>query len=378
MSVPQPVIPDYQGPNLVGLIPAFSAPPGHRPVWVPEPLQAAEQVVLFVIDGLGWLQLKERSHMVPALSNMIGGPITSVVPTTTATALTSITVSAPPAAHGIVGYKLVVDGQAGREVMNVLRWRTPSGDARQTVDPAEFQPIIPFGGRPVPVVSKAEFNGTGFSTAHQRGAALAGWVQPSSLAVDVRRVVAEGAPLVYAYYEGVDKVAHFHGFGDHYDAELVAVDRIVADLLDSLPPGVALAVTSDHGQVDVGPRARVLDPRLVEEIEMASGEARFRWLHARSDEPGSVESLARMAGDMYGGEAWVATCDQLEADGWFGGPLTPVVRARLGDVAVVPFEPVGYLAPSESGEPLLVCRHGSLTPEEMFVPLLGQRGKLGT
>ncbi len=378
MSVPQPVIPDYQGPNLVGLIPAFSAPPGHRPVWVPEPLQAAEQVVLLVIDGLGWLQLKERSHMVPALSNMIGGPITSVVPTTTATALTSITVSAPPAAHGIVGYKLVVDGQAGREVMNVLRWRTPSGDARQTVDPAEFQPIIPFGGRPVPVVSKAEFNGTGFSTAHQRGAALAGWVQPSSLAVDVRRVVAEGAPLVYAYYEGVDKVAHFHGFGDHYDAELVAVDRIVADLLDSLPPGVALAVTSDHGQVDVGPRARVLDPRLVEEIEMASGEARFRWLHARSDEPGSVESLARMAGDMYGGEAWVATCDQLEADGWFGGPLTPVVRARLGDVAVVPFEPVGYLAPSESGEPLLVCRHGSLTPEEMFVPLLGQRGKLGT
>ena len=374
--MPQPVIPDYQGANLVGLIPAFSAPAGHRPEWVPEPVQGAEQVVLFVIDGLGWLQLKERSHMAPALSNMLGGPITSVVPTTTATALTSITVSAPPAAHGIVGYKLVVDGEPGREVMNVLRWRTPSGDVRQTVDPAAFQPIIPFGGRPVPVVSKAEFNGTGFSTAHQRGAALSGWVQPSSLAVDVRRIVAEGAPLVYAYYEGVDKVAHFHGFGDHYDAELVAVDRIVADLLDSLPVGVALAVTSDHGQVDVGPRARVLDPRLAGEIEMASGEARFRWLHARSDVAGSVESLAAMAGDIYGGEAWVATCDQLEADGWFGGPLTPAVRARLGDVAVVPFEPVGYLAPSETAEPLLVCRHGSLTPEEMFVPLLGGRGRL--
>ena len=378
MSVPQPVIPDYQGANLVGLIPAFSAPAGHRPEWVPEPIQGAEQVVLFVIDGLGWLQLKERSHMAPALSNMIGGPITSVVPTTTATALTSITVSAPPAAHGIVGYKLVVEGEAGREVMNVLRWRTPSGDVRQTVDPAAFQPIIPFGGRPVPVVSKAEFNGTGFSTAHQRGAALAGWVQPSSLAVDVHRLVAEGAPLVYAYYEGVDKVAHFHGFGDHYDAELIAVDRIVADLLDSLPAGVALAVTSDHGQVDVGPRARALDPRLAGEIERASGEARFRWLHARSDVAGSVESLAAMAGDIYGGEAWVATCDQIEADGWFGGPLTPVVRARLGDVAVVPFEPVGYLAPSETAEPLLVCRHGSLTPEEMFVPLLGQRGRLAT
>jgi hypothetical protein len=377
MSVPRPVLPDYQGPNLVGLIPALSAPAGHRPDWLPDPLRDAEQVVLLVIDGLGWLQLQERTEIAPVLSAMSGRPITSVAPTTTATALTSITVSAPPAAHGIVGYKLVVDGAGGREVMNVLRWRTPSGDAREVVDPVAFQPMIPFGGRPVPVVSKAEFNGTGFTIAHQRGTPVASWVQASSLAVEVRRQVAGGAPLVYAYYEGVDKIAHIYGFDDHYDAELVAVDRIVADLLDQLPAGVALAVTSDHGQVDVGPRARVLDSRLMSEIEMASGEARFRWLHAPAGEPGAIEKLATLAGEIYGDQAWVATCDQIEAEGWFGGPLNPTVRARLGDVAVVPFEPVGYLAQSETGEPVLVCRHGSLTPDEMFVPLLGQRGRLG-
>jgi hypothetical protein len=378
MSVPRPVLPDYQGPNLVGLIPALSAPAGTRPEWLPEPLQDAEQVVLLVIDGLGWLQLQERTGLATVLSGMSGRSITSVVPTTTATALTSITVSAPPAVHGIVGYKLVVDGVDGREVMNVLRWRTPSGDMREVVDPAAFQPMIPFGGRPVPVVSKAEFNGTGFSTAHQRGAPLAGWVQPSSLAVEVRRLIGSGTRLVYAYYEGIDKVAHFHGFGEHYDAELIAVDRIVADLLDELPAGVGLAVTSDHGQVDVGPRAQVLDPRLASEIEMASGEARFRWLHAQAGGSGSIEKLATLAGEIYGDEAWVATCDQMEAEGWFGGPLSPTVRARLGDVAVVPFEPVGYLASSETTEPVLACRHGSLTPDEMFVPLLGQRGRLGT
>ena len=378
MSVPQPVLPDYEGPNLVGLIPALTGPVGLRPSWLPDPLKEAEQVVMLVIDGLGWLQLGERAGFAPVLSEMPGGPITSVVPTTTATALTSITLSAPPAVHGIVGYKLVVDGEGGREVMNVLRWRTPSGDMRQVVDPATFQPMIPFGGRPIPVVSKAEFRGTGFTIAHQRGAAEAGWVQPSSLAVEVRRQIAAGAPLVYAYYEGVDKIAHIYGFDDHYDAELLAVDRIVGDLLDQLPAHVAVAVTSDHGQVDVGPRAHVLDPRLTSEIEMASGEARFRWLHAPAGEPGSIEKLATLAGEIYGDEAWVATCDQIEAEGWFGGPLTPTIRARLGDVAVVPFEPVGYLALSETAEPMLVCRHGSLTPDEMFVPLLGQRGRLGT
>lgn len=377
MSVPRPVLPDYLGANLVGLIPALSAPAGSRPSWIPEPLKDAEQVVLFVVDGLGWLQLQERTRLAPALGGMAGGPITSVVPTTTATALTSITVSAPPAVHGIVGYKLVVDGEEGPEVMNVLRWRTPSGDAREAVNPEAFQTIVPFGGRPIPVVSKAEFNGTGFSNAHQRGAPLASWVQPSSLVVEVRRLIAAGTPLVYAYYEGVDKVAHFHGFGEHYDAELVAVDRIVGDILDALPAGAALAVTSDHGQVQVGARAKLLDPRIAEEIELASGEARFRWLHARPNGSGSIDKLATLASEIYGDEAWVATRDEIEAEGWFGGPLTPTVRSRLGDVAVVPHEPVGYLAPSETGEPLLVCRHGSLTPEEMFVPFVGQRGRLG-
>jgi hypothetical protein len=67
----------------------------------------------------------------------------------------------------------------------------------------------------------------------------------------------------------------------------------------------------------------------------------------------------------------------MEADGWFGGPLRPEVRARLGDVAMIPFEPVAYLDPSDGGEARLVCRHGSLTPEEMLVPLVARQGRLG-
>ena len=377
MSPPRPVLPDYRGANLTGLIAALSAPAGKRPLWLPAPVADAEQVVLLVVDGLGWLQLKERAHLAPCLSSMAGGEITSVVPSTTATALTCITVGVPPAEHGVVGYKVAVEGPSGPEVMNVLRWRTPSGDAKPFVDPEDFQPLQPFGGRPIPVVSKAEFTGTGFTVAHQRGAPVAGWVVASSLAVEVRRLVAAGAPLVYAYYEGVDKVAHFHGFGEHYDAELEAVDAMVAGLLDTLPAGVALAVTADHGQVDVGDRVRVLDEELLARTAMVSGEARFRWLHAAGGGDARIKELASMASDCYGDQAWVATIDEVEGDGWLGGAFTDTVRSRLGDVVVVPYAPVGYLAPTETGEPVLRCRHGSLTPEEMFVPLVARRGRLG-
>ncbi len=71
------------------------------------------------------------------------------------------------------------------------------------------------------------------------------------------------------------------------------------------------------------------------------------------------------------------TVDELDADGWYGGRLGPVVRERLGDVALVPFRPVAYLEPVEAGEARLVCRHGSLTAGEMLVPLLAGAGAGG-
>ena len=45
---------------------------------------------------------------------------------------------------------------------------------------------------------------------------------------------------------------------------------------------------------------------------MLSGEARFRWLHARPGETGAVEQLAALAQKIYGDEAWVVTRDQME------------------------------------------------------------------
>jgi hypothetical protein len=46
------------------------------------------------------------------------------------------------------------------------------------------------------------------------------------------------------------------------------------------------------------------------------------------------------------------------------------VAARLGDVVLVPFAPMAFLDPADTGELRLKARHGSLTAEEMLVPLL--------
>jgi len=352
------------------------AEPGRRPSWIPEAAREARQVVLLVLDGLGWQQLQVRMELAPVMTSLSGGAITSVAPTTTAVALTSLVAGAPPAEHGVVGYRLVVDGPTGPEVMNVLKWRTPSGDARPFVDPLAFQTGVPFAGRPVPVVSKAAFAGTGFTDAHQHGARQVGWFEPSSLAVDAAALIATGEPFVYAYYDGIDRTAHIYGFDAHFDAEVAAADRMVGDLLAALPPEAALVVTADHGQVEVGHNLVELDEDVMKRVSIVSGEPRFRWLHVAEGHRDGAAQLAERCRHLYGHQAWVLTYDEMEREGWLGGPLGPEVRRRVGDVALVPFAPVAFVEPGEASDSRLVCRHGSLTEAEMFVPLVAARGRL--
>jgi hypothetical protein len=331
---------------------------------MPQAALQARQVVLLVLDGLGWEQLQDRAALAPALSGGDGRAITSVAPTTTATALTSITTGTPPAEHGVAGYRVHVGDGA---VMNVLRWETEAGDARDVVPPETFQHLPAFLGTASPAVIRAEFHSSGFTRTFMRGARLKGWRVPSTLVVEVAQLLRDGEPFVYGYYDGVDRVAHQFGLGEHYDAELQATDRLVADLAEALPPGAVLLVTADHGQVDVGQAVVTLDVELAALTVLLSGEGRFRWLHAR---PGAAADLVAGARELYGHRAWVHTRDELEAAGWFGGPLSPAAASRLGDVALVPFEAIAFLDPGDTGEVTLVSRHGSLTPAEALVPLV--------
>lgn len=359
-----PVLPDYEGGCLSSVVPALlSRGQGSGPGWLAEVVEEATQVVLLVVDGLGWLQLQDRLALAPTLASGTGGPITSVVPTTTATALTSLATGLVPAVHGVLGYRL----RFGDDVLNVLGWRSERGDMRMALPVPEIQPTPAFAGERVPAVSKADFAATGFTAAHLGGSELVGWSVPSSLVVEVRRLLGEGHRLVYAYYDGIDKVAHQYGLDAHYDQELRFVDRLVGDLVSELSSGAALVLTADHGQVDVGDAVRLPSAALLGGVDLVSGEGRFRWLHARAGAAADVEAVARAE---HGAEAWVMTIEQLIDERWFGGLLAPAFVQRLGDVAIVAREPVAFLDPADTGETCLASRHGSLTEAEMLVPLL--------
>jgi hypothetical protein len=362
--VDQPLLPDYGGACVTNVMPALLEPLADTPAWMPAGVADADQVVLLVLDGLGWNQLKARTGLAPTLQAMDGGAITTVAPSTTSTALTSIATGMTPGEHGIVGYRVDVDG----DVLNVLRWAVNGRDARTTIDPTSIQSAEPFCGHRPAIVTRAEFRSSGFTHAHLDGARFVGYRVTSTLVAETRRLLREHEPFVYCYYDGIDKVAHEYGLGEMYDAELVAVDRLVADMQAVLPPGAALVVTADHGQLDVGDRIVRLSSDVLAQTSRQSGEGRFRWLHAR---PGRSEALLEAATLHHADGAWITTREQAIADGWFGPKVTEAARARMGDVALVARDDIAFHDPDDTGPYVLIGRHGSLTPDEMLVPLLG-------
>ena len=360
-----PILPDYLGPNVRGIVPALLGPAGWSalPQWFPEPIRHANQVVLLILDGLGWDQFQSHAAHLPVLSTLQGRAITTVAPTTTATALSSIATGLTPGEHGLIGYRMLVKG----EVINVLRWMGADGDRRRSLPPRDVQPFQPFMGVEVPVISPSELEGSAFTEAHLRGSRPVGYRAPSAIAVEVRRQLAAGERFVYAYYGNIDKTAHERGFGDYYEAELHTADRLVGDLLEALPPGAVLLVTADHGQVEVGDRVIEPSPELLAMLTTQSGEGRFRWWHTGRV---STDEVCKAAIDAYGDVAWVVTKEQTLDEGWFGPTVAPPVAARLGDVAIVAREPVSFYDPLDAGAFPLICRHGSLTSAEVLVPLL--------
>lgn len=358
----EPIRPDYSGPWIGGIVPALLGA-GPAP-WLPAGVAEAAGVVLLVCDGLGWDLVQTHAARMPTIAGMAGGAISAAVPTTTSAGLTSIATGAAPAEHGLVGYRIRVGG----EPLNVLRWQTKTGPP-----PSAVQPLPPFLGHRVPVVTRAEFRTSGFTEAHLRDTLLIGWRTPSSLVEHCRRLATDRHDLVYAYYDGVDKVAHEYGLRNEFlPAELAATDALVAQLLDNLPSDWMLLLTADHGQVHVESDDAIALDAVAPLVAAYSGEGRFRTLHARS---GAAADLAAACEQAYCDTGWVFTRERLFDEGWLGPTASLEVRSRVGDVILAAREPVIYVDPDVPQEAVMRSHHGSITTAEICVPLLAAPGR---
>jgi hypothetical protein len=108
-------------------------------------------------------------------------------------------------------------------------------------------------------------------------------------------------------------------------------------------------------------------------VRAYAGDARLRYLYAR---PGAEADLLKAAEDAYGDDAWVFSREQLIDERWLGPEPPPGdIASRIGHVTLAAKGNVAFVDPTHPRETRLLAGHGSLSPDEMLVPLLAGRGR---
>ncbi|WP_261376564.1 alkaline phosphatase family protein [Nocardioides sp. J9] len=333
----------------------------------------AASYVVFLIDGLGARLLERYAHAAPYLSSLLttSTPATAGVPSTTSTSLTSLGTGLTPGAHGLVGFTTRIPGTD--ELLNALLWD-------HDVDPAQWQPhttafaALQAAGVRVTVVNKREFNGSGLTVAAHRGA---DYVGVDKVGERIAAVVAASRPgprqptLTYVYDGDLDWTGHRWGVAStQWLQQLAMIDHEAEQLREALPADRRMVVVADHGMVDVADGSRIdvsAHDDLRSGVAIVGGEARFRHLYCTG---GAVPDVVATWREVVGQRAEVLTRAEAIGRGWFGA-VDPSVLPRIGDVVVACRDDFAVLATeSFPYEAKLIGMHGSLTPEEMLIPVL--------
>ena len=367
------MLPAYGGGSLADVLPsvagALSVPGERNSLGLPP----APRYAVLLLDGLGWNLLRRNADLAPYLSSLTGRALTSGVPSTTAASLTSLGTGLPPGAHGIVGYSSIVPETGA--LLNALAWDAP-------VDPRTWQPHrtvferVAAAGIATRNVSKARFDTSGLTAAAFRGSAHRGADTVEDRLDATRFASREGSSsLVYVYDSQLDYTGHGQGCESwQWRKELGAADTFAQRVRSSLPRDAVLIIVADHGMIDVQPDDRIdldAEPALLNGLRLIGGESRFRHLYCVDGATADVVATYR---ERLGDQALVLTREEAAGRGWFG-PVEDRVSPRIGDVVVASLGSVALVAGQRfPQEAALIGLHGSLTEDEMAIPLLIDEG----
>ena len=324
--------PAYDGLSIMNVPSSISAwlgagSFGHSPLQLPALDQLSEgvdQVVLLLVDAVSlhrcqtWLA-SSASKLNAAMQDGLITTLTSVVPSTTSAALTTLWTGRSPAEHGILGYELFL-----REFGMVSNMITHApavlgGSAGLLYEagfsPEDFLPVSTIG----PHLAQAgieshaflhqAISGSGLSRMHYPEVTRHTFRGIADLWLNVRRLV--NLPLnsrryIWVYYGGVDWISHLIG-PDTEDAEITFMtftDVLVQQYRITDPPLI------HNMKVNAGLRPRGLCWHWAEDIENRLAAENFSTLEmhraiANADVAFRIDHstaiISRKGDDMYDG-----------------------------------------------------------------------------
>jgi hypothetical protein len=395
------VMPHYDGLSLVNLTstvsqllgaPAFGQPP------LDDMLDAElggpyNKVILLLVDALGYHLFRQ---MLAPERDLVWGryfeqgvftPITSICPSTTASALTTLWTGEGAAAHGVIGYEMW-SKDFGMVINNILHSpanakNDKGGLARAGFEPGDFmdKPLLgahlsAHGVRPTTFIHAAIAN-SGLSVVQMRDVQIKTYVNEADRCVSLADHVNKGAgerEYIYVYYSDVDTLMHRY---DASDRRVMLQFSLFSALFEdgflnrlSTPAAeeTLLILTADHGSIAT-PRYEQYDlanhPALMEDLVMQpTCEHRLPILYIK---PGGIGKVRDYFADTWPEDFVLLDPEEALAEGLFGkGPYVDDVRDRLGDlIAVSRGDAYLWWSPRPN---LMAGRHGGLSAGEMLMP----------
>ncbi len=359
--------------------------------------EGARQIILVLIDAVSLSRFQRWSEgFISALDtrseSVFLAPLTSVAPSTTSTALTTLWTGRSPAEHGIVGYELflkefglvanmITHSPAVLEETTGLLYRAGFQPESMLAMPTLGTHLLEAGVETFAFLPHA-IRHSGLSRMHYRDVVCQGyrsltdlWTGVSSLAEQPL----EDKRLIWVYFGRFDWASHHYGPDSReaqleFEAFMQAMQELLIHYLagDALR-GTTLMLLSDHGQRNTpkDPHYEISHhPELLHHLYIhPTGENRLSYLYPK---PGHVEAVK-----AYFERSWPEGFHLLESkealDGGLYGPGEPAAETldRLGNLIAVSHGDA-YLWWSAK-ENQLRGRHGGFSEEEMIVPLLAAR-----
>jgi len=380
-------LPDYSGGSIVNLMSSIEAALGHTsPLYPPlralppSALGGTGNVVLLVIDGLGYEYLT-RMQPKSQLCRHLRAAITSVFPSTTATAITTFLTGLAPQQHGLTGWHMYFKELGS--VAAVLPFRARHGGPSLTQ--AGIEPAALFGHGSLFdrltvrsfVVAPQRIVHSEFNLAHAGRALARGYSSLPQFFQRIEEALARAGErrYIYAYYPELDGLAHEHGIASaQVAAHFAELDAAFGEFIGNIQgSGSTVVVTADHGFIDTAPEALIElehHPALAETLVLPlCGERRVAYCYVH---PHKREQFERYVLEELSEYAALFESVQLVERGYFGlGEPHPRLLERIGHYTLMMKQ--NYVIkdwlPNERRHTQIGV-HGGVSAQEMMVPLI--------
>jgi predicted AlkP superfamily pyrophosphatase or phosphodiesterase len=361
--------------------------------------KARRQIILLIIDGLGFNHLLDHGTGTPFFDALMDKgdvyPITSVFPSTTPAALTTIHTGYTPQEHGLVEWytyfeefqKIIMPMQfrAGwDESPNFLT--TLGGTPQMLYEREVLYETLGNAGVTSNVFLYHEYLPSAYGDAVQRGSNVIGYKEGKELMYLLHDSLenSPGPSFFHVHWGQVDRAGHVFGPNSPEHRESIrAISELLHEGLLGLPKEIAsdamLILASDHGQIPVTHDNIIFleDYPLVwdclqknnhGELIMPTGSPNDVLLYIQPDK---INKVVEYLQNELAGIAEVITVEDAIKKGLFGlGTPTQRFIKRAGNVLILPLpHNLVWFEYGGTREYTLRGLHGGLSQEEMIVPL---------